>query len=75
MNYDQIQAKLALGSRELNQEGPDICFFVVNIFHRGSYSPSFEKQLDQRGGCPIASQGGSMSEFLRKLIATYDFCP
>ena len=32
---------------------------------------SLEKQLDQRG--PIASQGGSVPEFLKKPIATCDF--
>ena len=42
---------------------------LINVFHRVPYNPiPLEKQLD-----PIASQGGSLLKFLRKLIATCDF--
>ena len=39
--------------------------------HQRVSQTSFEKQLDPRG--PIASQEGSVLEFLRKPIANYDF--
>ena len=39
-------------------------FSVINLFHRGLYGPP-----SRRPGGPIASQGGSVPEFLRKPIA------
>ena len=50
--------------------GPDT-FLVINVFKRDPYGPPSRSNFNPMG--PIASEGVSVPEFLRKHIATCDF--